>query len=73
MSSRLEVIGIAAAAVAVGYALLKKKRSVTPGGPLFAAAQSDGTVIYVSGQLGLVPGVTPLKLADGFEAQCHAS
>ena len=56
------IIG-AAAAIIVSKLLAPKDRTIVKGGPLFSAAQGSNGTLYVSGQLGLVPG--KLELVPG--------
>ena len=48
------------------------ERKITPGGPLYSAAQSINGVVYTSGQLGLVPGTLTL-VEGGIKQQTRAS
>ena len=69
MSSSNLGLTVAAAAVGAAAALLVSKafgkRTIVKGGPLFSAAQGSNGLLFVSGQLGLKKGVTPLALVDG--------
>ena len=77
LDSTSVLVGVVSTAVAlsVGYLLGKGKRGrhVVPGNALFAAGQSYGNFVFVSGQLGLAAGSPPKLVDGGVQAQARAA